>query len=482
MASALAFESDTLVPEAPSAEALEITVLWDGIIRDVRVLHGSKARYVIGETPDADWVVPADELGTARVVLAEGAPDGDVSLHVPDGATVEVDEDGTWSLGYAGVTFVVRTTAAPRRLALPSTFDWREHRTVILSAVAHALLFFMVWSVPPSARALSLDSFTTDDRFSGFMVAPPDVPEPESKKLMAGGDGSEEEKVGAEGKPGEAAAGDEGKAGSKTSTNRSGRLAVAGSDDAIAVARRAADSAFVSYLGTYKSATSTIMREFGAETALGMDEIDALGHLMGDRVGEASGEGGWGLYDKGPGGGGDSDLLGICKDGEVCDGPYRPGTGPLVDGEPGHRPGGPHIDDTHREEKVEVVEPGVPDYRGGLSKEIIRRTVRKHLAEVKYCYEKELTRNPELGGKIIMSFVIDPTGVVVKSSVAASTMKNGVVESLPHEGRQPVHLPVSEGWRHRRGELLSVRVPRVASVTTRGCRAPRCGTSRPPRP
>jgi len=46
---------------------------------------------------------------------------------------------------------------------------------------------------------------------------------------------------------------------------------------------------------------------------------------------------------------------------------------------------------------------------------------------VRWCYEKELKKDDQLAGKIIISFVISKNGKVVSSKVHKSTMKNQVV-------------------------------------------------------
>ena len=45
----------------------------------------------------------------------------------------------------------------------------------------------------------------------------------------------------------------------------------------------------------------------------------------------------------------------------------------------------------------EVV-PGTAEVRGSLDKELIRRIIRRHINEVKFCYERELTRNADAAG------------------------------------------------------------------------------------
>lgn len=59
----------------------------------------------------------------------------------------------------------------------------------------------------------------------------------------------------------------------------------------------------------------------------------------------------------------------------------------------------------------------------------ILRVVNSRQRGIQYCYEKELARNPELGGKVILNWNIGLDGKVMKVWVGSSTLKNGTVES-----------------------------------------------------
>ncbi|MCS6915685.1 MAG: TonB family protein [Myxococcota bacterium] len=74
------------------------------------------------------------------------------------------------------------------------------------------------------------------------------------------------------------------------------------------------------------------------------------------------------------------------------------------------------------------VVPGTAEVRGSLDKELIRRIIRRHINEVKFCYEKELTRNPNLQGRVMIQFTIANTGAVISSIVQSSTMGSPPVE------------------------------------------------------
>ena len=73
--------------------------------------------------------------------------------------------------------------------------------------------------------------------------------------------------------------------------------------------------------------------------------------------------------------------------------------------------------------------PGQADVRGTLDKETIRRVIRRHITEVKYCYEQALANNPSLGGRIQVEFTIAASGEVIASVLQSSTMGNPRVEN-----------------------------------------------------
>ena len=55
--------------------------------------------------------------------------------------------------------------------------------------------------------------------------------------------------------------------------------------------------------------------------------------------------------------------------------------------------------------------------------------MRRHIDEVKYCYEQELVRKRRLGGKAIFEFTISPGGDVATARLRGSTLRAPRVES-----------------------------------------------------
>jgi tetratricopeptide (TPR) repeat protein len=77
------------------------------------------------------------------------------------------------------------------------------------------------------------------------------------------------------------------------------------------------------------------------------------------------------------------------------------------------------------------VAPGAAQVRGSLDMSLIRRIVKRHLNEVRFCYERELERKPALAGRIAIQFTIggdEHAGAVIASVVAQSTMNDTAVE------------------------------------------------------
>ncbi|MCB0308323.1 MAG: AgmX/PglI C-terminal domain-containing protein, partial [Bdellovibrionales bacterium] len=59
---------------------------------------------------------------------------------------------------------------------------------------------------------------------------------------------------------------------------------------------------------------------------------------------------------------------------------------------------------------------------GTLSKEEVARIINNKIGQIKYCYEKELVKNPKLKGKIVVNFIIGLQGSVTRSSISQSSM------------------------------------------------------------
>jgi TonB family protein len=145
---------------------------------------------------------------------------------------------------------------------------------------------------------------------------------------------------------------------------------------------------------------------------------DETGTLDGSEVGDAYGIGGLGLSGIGEGGGGAGDgTIGLGNIGTIGYGGgsgsgygYASGCGGLG-GRRAHAP------------DVIVASPQV---RGSCDKDLIRKVVRAHINEVRFCYERELQSHPSLAGRAVSSFVIGFDGRVTASQISSSTVSPAV--------------------------------------------------------
>ena len=73
---------------------------------------------------------------------------------------------------------------------------------------------------------------------------------------------------------------------------------------------------------------------------------------------------------------------------------------------------------------------GVVVGSGGLSKDVIAQVVKRHSAEVRYCYERELQRAPKLMGKLSVTFVIGADGKVQSAAARETALPPGLVDCV----------------------------------------------------
>ena len=68
------------------------------------------------------------------------------------------------------------------------------------------------------------------------------------------------------------------------------------------------------------------------------------------------------------------------------------------------------------------------EIEGGLDKDVIARVIQSYLGEIRYCYERQLSAEPDLYGKVILRFAIDANGAVNSQKIGLSTLKSAMVE------------------------------------------------------
>jgi TonB family protein len=439
-----------------SSPALDFMVLGGFAIGISLAYMGLKRRgettpnFIIGSDAKADAPVGQAFIGVGAFPLVS-TTGTDFLVNVTPAMSGEVHLDGqsvplaqliqqrgpSFSLGERGLakidcgatTFLVHATSKPRPVPVPFlVWRWAEQAYTVGTTTALLLFLLMIFSVPPDPKSLSLDLFNADSGFVGITIKPPVEKEEEMPSWLQK-KGPEEQ-----GGKGKRHNGDEGTMGKKTAKNKEGLVAIKGPKDnqdqylAKKLAEENAKSAGI--LGALRAAEGSHLASiFGRETAMGSDSANILGGLIGAQIGEAYGLNGLALVGTGSGGGGTGEgTLGLGnfgtfgKGGGGGDGAgYGSGGGAGY----GRAVGGL----APRRARAPEIIPGQADVRGSLDKEIIRRIIRRHINEVRFCYESELTKKATLSGRISVQFTISGTGQVIASVLQSSTMENVHVES-----------------------------------------------------
>lgn len=442
------FEEDEA--DSDGTRTLEVVAMFGETVIDIAHLREAGA-YTIGQDNAVNYfvrsnAVPEDPYplartdGTDMVVNMPEGTSGDVML---EGQVYSLDElRGAGKLGKSqsvgrseslrlpakararlqvgDSTFLVNHVAGVRVLpptGFWSTIDAKFSKYIIGAAALHALFAAIILSVPEDAERLELDAFDVQERYVEFMLKPEQEKEEKVEDLFKG---LKEEESEASAKARDA----EGKMGKKDSDKQNAKWAIKGPPDQKEI-QLAKERAKMQAVQTANAAFNQLEGEMSAvwgtqERALGADAVSALGNMFGDKTGEAAGYGGFGVAGAGRGGGGFSETsIGVGNIGTMGRG----------SGEGGSNYGRGVSRYGERSGKIPQVIPGKPIVSGSLDMETIRRIIRQHQAEYKYCYEKQLNIKRDLAGKVTVKFTIAGNGSVIAASVDESTMGDREVEN-----------------------------------------------------
>lgn len=401
---------------------LRATLRWQGAILDTRVLRPGET-LTVGRGRRVMFALPLGAVAGAEAWAAAACLDG--AWHValdsplravtPDGhplLSAAVREDGP----KPGRTFAALKAWAPlpervrletgalsielERLELaklpPTTRPpwWVErdgYRSIIAAMVAVCAIAILrlPWEPPFDP---GMDLVGMQERMAQFRP-PPKPPEPPKFEQLTRAEGEEKE-GGAERSRDE-----EGVAGRRDVPERNARRGGPASDREV-VQQHA-------LLQALESGTAAELLSGGA-----LGAASSLGHLDGPRVGDAAGTLGLGLRGNARGGGGASaESVGVGPIGARGNGDGRgAGVGKLKGG---------------GQSELGLDAPARVD--GGLDREVIRRVILSHRAQIRYCYEKELASRADLEGRVLVEFVIAADGRVTSARAAEDTLATPAV-------------------------------------------------------
>jgi hypothetical protein len=442
-------------PITPDNRYIEVSLKWGPHVIEVRRIRDEES-FTIGSADECDYFVPLEPVGLGKsfdllrkdkgsgswrvrfnakmggnverrgesrpLAEAGGSPDGEGSaLILSDDMKVEL------TIGY--FVLEIAPVSRSRAIPVPPFFDALWANTALVTGFLFLSFMALVVLSPEGLDSDEDDLFTNPNAFQMVIL------KPEKKEKNSFLDNLKK-KSGESSPKAKGGEGQMGKKKAKKSNNRAATKAKKPSNEAVVAAKLKA------LFGT--DGSSGIAAMFNANTG-GGELQNALGNITGNQVGEAFGTGGLGLRGAGPGGGGTgTGSIGI---GGV-------GTRGRGSGEGGYGASGGGLG--KKTERGVSISRGNPVIMGSLDKEIIRRIVREHASQIRYCYEKELVRSPGLSGKVTMRWVINAEGAVTQSKAAASSLRNKSVEGCLAQKIRTWRFPKPKG-----GGIVIVNYPFV---------------------
>ena len=241
--------------------------------------------------------------------------------------------------------------------------------------------------------------------------------------------------------------GEEGKMGKPTSRTKSGLYSMRAPQDVVPMLGRNFDPDMSArqngILGIMEQQSGHFLASpYGGSFAVGNDDHDVWG---GAKTDEVISVGGLGLVGTGRGGGGVGEgtigvgegTIGLGSRGLIGKGGGG-GTGAGYGRGSGAGFGG-------RGQRVPTVRQAKARVRGGLDRDIVRRIQRAHINEVRHCYNQGLNRNPNLKGRVSISYTITPNGKVGESRIDSSTLKDAAVSSCIQRATRRWRFPKPRG-------------------------------------
>jgi len=170
---------------------------------------------------------------------------------------------------------------------------------------------------------------------------------------------------------------------------------------------------------------------FGGTNLTSLDQ--ELDGIAAPGMGDNQGFGGMGTRTGRPGGPGHNlGLGGLGRFGRK--GPLGPGYDNVVIARTGKKP-----------IKVEKDKDGTKLYGDGLSKSLVGEYLARYWSQFKWCYSRQLDKDPNLYGKVTVTFTISREGRVNEASVLNSSMNEMNVESCVLRTIRRIRFPKPDG-------------------------------------
>lgn len=453
-----------LAPAQPHVEDLthekdygvELRLLWGDTLLDAGTFIRPKSPVLVGEESNCALRFAGAELPSPAFPMLR-YEDGDYRFAFARGMTGVVEEkgtrtplsqlvrekkaspddklEGTFWIGVpkagairAELGAKLAVEARARRPAAVKAAPWWDRLDYAFLNLFLVLFFLQAGFIvaannyPYDTDVLADDLFKNPSRMAKFIIKPP---EPQKKIELPKGGQKEDS-----GEMAEKHKGDEGQMGKKDAPKTNARSAPKAIDpNAKDQVRR------IGLLGALGrgggGGLSTIMGTGG----LGGDLKGAVGNMFGPTVGDSYGLGGLGIRGSGSGGGGQGETIGIGAVGTKGRGgglgSYGTGVGGL--GKKGDRD--------------VSVSAGNAVVMGSIDRELVRKVIQDHAAQIRYCYEQQLALNPKLSGKVSIKWIINADGSATGAQVdgSATTLADDRVHDCMKARIQSWQFPRPKG-------------------------------------
>ena len=371
-----------------------------------------------------DYVGFVEDNGGDRTSLADLVSSGRATK-TGSGFQCELPNNGRFVIDIGHVIFFVQEVSSPKRVipGISQGMDFLFLGLFLLMAFIGLVAGIIIASVPydPNQEVISIP-----DRFAEIQI---EQPEEEKKKKDPTGNPDAGE--------GAKAKGEEGKVGKKDAKLKRAK----GTKVAMAKAtmdKQIAESAgILADLNTMEADNNM----FGTG-GIGVGASAFVGGVIGSQYGNQYGSGGLGSRGSGLGGGGTGEGLGGL------------GTRGRGRGASGYGSGGGYFG--RKSSGTPGMSTGDPIILGALDKSVIDRVIKQHLSQIRYCYQKELNKNPGLYGKIVIKFVISKDGSVSSAKTNSTSMNNPIVENCICQRFMRFQFPQPKG-----GGIVIVSYPFV---------------------
>ncbi len=448
------------------ARELEVTVLWGDHILDVSNYHDAMV-LTVGESPRCDYIIPsegipdefpiisieedgnahlaftADMKGTIRardkIYTVAQLKDEKFVRKDADYLVLPLRQDDFAKLSIGTINFFVLYVKPAPRVRMAPLFD-RDPllmRTAFGSFLLLALIF-LAMGVMPKPTPVVVEMIP--ERFAKIVIKK----RPDISKMGIVAKGMDDKQGGSVMGEGGPAKGTEGEAGRPDLPKKAEKPQTlmpkskpkeASSEPPKSAAKTPPAQKLIrpdkaksvgllkafSQSGVGKDIKNLLDAGEGPEGQGGFDEFGkAVKGNRGKSIEEVGGAGGLGLKGVGEGGGGKT--IGI-------DGPSTKGLGRGYHGDGiGEGVGGPGRLGLKGEHAISIISENV-QVLSGLPKDVINAVVQRHRGEIRACYDAALQRNPNLRGKVVVAFTIQPNGIVSYAGTKESSVGDSALEN-----------------------------------------------------